>query len=324
MLRELLRALPKPAAGSALLVGVETGDDAAVYRIDDHLAVVATTDFFAPVVDDPFDYGRIAASNALSDIYAVGARPILALAIAGMPIDRVSPQVIQRIFAGGAQACAEAGIAVAGGHSIETPEPIYGLAAIGLIDPAKLKRNVGALPGDALILGKPLGTGVLAAAIRRGELSAAGYDELLATTTQLNTIGMALAERAEVHAMTDVTGFGLIGHLLEICRASGVAARLDTAALPVLATARELARGGVTTGAAKRNRSAFAAELTGPGDLAAELDGLLHDPQTNGGLLVACPADAAADILASFHRAGHGRAAAIGTIVAGKPGISLR
>ena len=310
-------------ADPALLVGVETGDDAAIYQLGTDLAVVATTDFFTPIVDDAVDFGRIAAANALSDIYAMGARPLFALAVTGMPVDRVPLEVIQRILTGGAEVCAAAGITVAGGHSIDTLEPIYGLAAIGVIDPQLIKRNVGARPGDVLILGKPLGIGLLATAVKAGTLSPAGYAELVATTTQLNSIGMELAHRNDVHAMTDVSGFGLIGHLLEICHASRVMAALDVAALPVLATARELHLAGVRAGAAERNRAAFRADVTTSEDLPGDVEALLYDPQTSGGLLLACRATAAPEVLALFHRAGYLAAAVIGTVEAGASGIRI-
>ena len=257
MLRELLATLPKPDHNAELLVGNDTGDNAAIYRIDEHRALVATTDFFMPVVDDPFDFGRIAATNALSDVYAVGGRPVLALAICGMPVDKIPTQTIQRVLAGGATVCKDAGVPVAGGHSIDTLEPIYGLAVIGLVDIDKIKRNVCARPGDVLILGKGLGTGFMSNAVKSGTLSDGGNAELLAATTRLNDIGIALAERADIHAMTDVNDFGLLGQLSEICMGSGVAARLDLDAIPLLAAGRALAESGVNTGAASRNRMAF-------------------------------------------------------------------
>jgi selenide,water dikinase len=279
--------------------------------------VVATTDFFMPIVDDPFDFGRIAATNALSDVYAVGARPILALAIVGMPVDTLPVETIRQILSGGAEACAEAGVAVAGGHSIDAPEPIYGLAVIGVTHPDKVKRNDRARVGDVLILGKPLGIGILSGALKRGELDAAGYGEMLATTTQLNRVGMALAERGAVHAMTDVTGFGVLGHLLEMCRGSGLAAELDFAALPILAAARALAQAGASTGAATRNWDSYGHEVRLPSDTAPWQKSLLCDPQTSGGLLVACAPEAADEVLALFHENGFAAAARIGGMVAG-------
>jgi selenide,water dikinase len=323
VLRELLATLPAPPPDAALLVGTETADDAAVYRLDDQRAMVATTDFFMPVVDDPFDFGRIAATNALSDVYAVGARPVLALAIVGMPVDKIPPEVIARVMAGGAEACKAAGVPIAGGHSIDTLEPIYGLAAIGLVDLDNIKRNAGALPGDSLILGKALGVGFLSAAMKNGDLSAAGYAAMIDSTTRLNDIGIDLGGRADVHAMTDVSGFGLLGHLSEVCQGSGVAAELDLAALPTLPPAIELARAGVNTGAAGRNRTAFGEGVKLPPDLPDWQDNLLYDPQTSGGLLVACEAAAAAEILALFKAGGYADAAIVGHCLAGPPTITV-
>ncbi|HJN59917.1 MAG TPA: selenide, water dikinase SelD, partial [Alphaproteobacteria bacterium] len=260
-LSNILDGLPRPFADPALLVGNESSDDAAVYRLDGDQAVVATTDFFMPIVDDPFDFGRIAATNALSDVYATGARPILALAIVGMPIDKLPVAVIRQILAGGAAACEAAGIAIAGGHSIDAPEPIYGLAALGLVAPERIKRNDTAEAGDVLILGKPLGIGILSGALQRGELDEAGYREMLETTTQLNRVGIELAGLAAVHAMTDVTGFGLLGHLLEMCRGSGLGAEVATQALPILASAQRLAMAGASTGAAARNWQSYCHEV---------------------------------------------------------------
>src|SRR4051795_5738285 len=214
VLRELLAGLPATASFPDLLVGTETADDAAVYRLNDEQALVATTDFFMPIVDDPFDFGRIAATNALSDVYAMGGRPILALAIVGMPVDRLAPETIRAILEGGASVCAAAGIPVAGGHSIDSVEPIYGLVALGLVHPDKVLTNRTAQAGDVLILTKALGVGVLSAAFKQEKLDAAGYAALIASTTQLNAVGRELGDIAGVHAVTDVTGFGLLGHAL--------------------------------------------------------------------------------------------------------------
>ena len=207
------RGFPVPPQ---LLVGIETADDAAVYRLNDEQALIATTDFFMPIVDDPFDFGRIAATNAISDVYAMGGTPIMALALVGMPIDKLPVETIGRILAGGEQVCADAGIPVAGGHTIDSVEPIYGLVVLGLVHPNKLKRNANAKAGDKLILGKPLGVGVLSAALKKGALGSVGYEAMLASTTQLNTPGKALAGIEGVHALTDVTGFGLLGHAREM------------------------------------------------------------------------------------------------------------
>ena len=209
-------------AGSAipreLLVGIETSDDAAVYQINENQAIVATTDFFMPIVDDPFDFGAIAATNAISDVYAMGGRPLFALALVAMPIDKLPLETIRQILAGGESVCQRAGIPVAGGHSVDSVEPIYGLVAIGLVDPRHVKRNADARPGDKIILGKALGVGVYGAALKKQQISDAQYREMIASTTQLNTPGLKLAGFPGVHALTDVTGFGLLGHLLEVSR----------------------------------------------------------------------------------------------------------
>src|SRR5688572_28122451 len=232
-----------------LLVGIETSDDAAVYRLNDRQAIVATTDFFMPIVDDPFDFGAIAATNAISDVYAMGGQPLFALALVGMPVNQLPLDVIRKILEGGESVCARARIPVAGGHTIDSVEPIYGLVAIGLVDPRNLKRNAGAMPGDKLVLGKPLGVGIYSAALKKGRLDDAGYRAMIASTTQLNTPGTNLGRMKDVHALTDVTGFGLLGHLLEIAKGSKVAARVDWNALPLLPGALELANEGILTGA---------------------------------------------------------------------------
>lgn len=304
---------------SALLVGTETSDDAAVYRLNDTQALVATTDFFTPIVDDPFDFGRIAATNAISDVYAMGGTPILALAIVGMPINKLPLEVIGRILEGGSQVCRDAGIPVAGGHSIDVPEPIYGLVVLGLVHPDKVRRNCDARAGDRLVLGKPLGIGVLSAALKQGKLDDAGYAEMLAHTTQLNRVGSALAELDGVHALTDVTGFGLAGHLLEICRGSGVSARIDWASVPLSARAVAFAQAGVATGASTRNWNGYGYEVR-LGQAAEDWQRvLLTDPQTSGGLLVACDPASAPRVLAAFHEGGFSAAADIGCLEAALP-----
>src|SRR5713226_2165769 len=260
-LTEILAKVPRPLLDPALLVGIETSDDAAVYRLNDEQAVVATTDFFMPIVDDPFDFGRIAATNALSDVYAMGAKPIFALAIVGMPIEKLPIEIIQRIISGGESVCAQAGIPIAGGHSIDTLEPIYGLVALGLVHPKKVKRNDRARAGDVLILGKPLGVGILSAALKKGRLSVGGYKQMVEITTQLNTPGTALADLEDVHALTDVTGFGLAGHLLEICRGSKLGAEIRFDDLPVLPEALEWVKKGTATGASDRNWKGYGHEV---------------------------------------------------------------
>ncbi len=314
VLSGILRATPALPVPEALLVGIETADDAAVYRLNDRQALVATTDFFMPIVDDPGDFGRIAATNAISDVYAMGGTPILALALVGMPVNVLSLDTIGRILAGGAAVCAAAGIPVAGGHTIDSVEPIYGLVALGLVDPAHLKRNADARPGDALVLGKPLGVGIQSAALKKGALDAAGYARMLATTTRLNTPGPDLARLPGVHAMTDVTGFGLAGHAMEMARGAGADIRLDWAAVPLLPGVTDLARAGNVTGASGRNWASYGAEVALPADFAPEARALLSDPQTSGGLLVACDPGATAEVLATFRRHGFAEAAVIGRV----------
>jgi selenide,water dikinase len=327
VLRELLAELPAAQSFPNLLVGIETGDDAAVYRLNDEQAVVATTDFFMPIVDDPFDFGRIAAANALSDIYAMGGRPILALAILGIPLGKIAAGTVRAILAGGAAICAAAGIPVAGGHSIDAPEPIYGLAVIGLVRPDRVLRNCGAKPGDALILSKPLGIGVISAALKSGKLDAqlerTVYATLVDSATQLNAVGHELAAVAEVHAMTDVTGFGLLGHGLEMCRGSGLQARIRFDALPLLSGVADLARIPYRTGAAGRNWASYAEEVALAPDTADWKRDLLCDPQTSGGLLVAVAPEGATKILELLRAAGFGRAALIGEMRDGPPGIEI-
>ena len=326
-LRELLAGMPAGAAFPDLLVGTETGDDAAVYRLNDAQALVATTDFFTPIVDDPYDFGRIAATNALSDVYAMGGRPILALAILGMPLGKIAPETVQAILAGGASVCAGAGIPVAGGHSIDSPEPIYGLAAIGLVRPDRIMRNSGAQAGDALILTKALGVGVISAALKGGTLDAAAqrdpYAALLDSTTRLNAVGAVLAEVPEVHAVTDVTGFGLLGHTLEMCHGARLGARLRFAAVPVLPGVEALARAGHRTGAALRNWASYGEEVALPPALAGWQRDLLCDPQTSGGLLIAVEPQGADAVLELVRAAGFAHAAVIGDMRDGPAAVQL-
>jgi selenide,water dikinase len=312
-----IRLLPKD-----LLVGTETADDAAVYRLNDSQALVATTDFFTPIVDDPFDFGRIAATNAISDVYAMGGRPIFALAIVGMPLEKLPVAVIQKILEGGESVCAAAGIPIAGGHSIDTLEPIYGLVALGVVDPRKVKRNSSAKAGDTLILGKPLGIGILSAVLKKGKLSESGYRAMLDWTTRLNTPGEALADLAGVHALTDVTGFGLAGHLLEILRGSKLAGEVKFDSLPVIPEALDWVKQGVATGASDRNWKGYGHEVATAADFPEWKRKLLSDPQTSGGLLVSCAADAVSSVLAEFKKRGFD-AAVIGKISAGAPRLTV-
>jgi selenide,water dikinase len=323
VLNDLLRRSAPAQTFAQLLVGTETADDAAVYQLNDEQAVVATTDFFMPIVDDPFDFGRIAAANALSDVYAMGATPILALAILGMPVKVLPPEVIREVLRGGEAICAQADIPMAGGHSIDSAEPIYGLAAIGVVHPRHIRRNCSAQVDDVLVLGKPLGVGILSAALKKDQLGPVGYRTLVDTTTRLNSAGPDLAQLPGVHAMTDVTGFGLLGHLLEMCRGAGLGARVKMAAIPLLDNVRSLADAGLVTGASARNWASYGDDVR----LASHLEGvskaLLSDPQTSGGLLVACARDVLNAVLEALARHGCAQAALIGALHEGPPRVTV-
>ncbi len=324
VLRDILAGMPASAPFANLMVGTETSDDAAVWRLNDSQALVATTDFFMPVVDDPFDFGRIAATNALSDVYAMGATPIFALAIVGMPVGVMPVEMIRQILAGGASVCAAAGIPVAGGHSIDSKEPIYGLVALGLVHPDRLLTNRTGRAGDKLILTKALGVGVYSAALKQDRLDADGYRALIASTTKLNTIGKDLGQVAGVHALTDVTGFGLLGHALEMARGAGLSARIDAGAVPLLPGVEALARAGVRTGAATRNWDSYGEAVRLPEDLDGWRRDILCDPQTSGGLLIAVAPEAAPPVLAMVHAAGFADSAIVGDLAVGEPGIVIR
>ncbi len=324
LLKEILARMPLPGVFPNLLVGTETSDDAAVWRLNDTQALVATTDFFMPVVDDPYDFGRIAATNALSDIYAMGATPIFALAVVGMPVAQLSTETIGAILAGGASVCADAGIPVAGGHSIDSAEPIYGLVALGLVHPDKVLTNRTARAGDVLILTKALGVGILSAAFKQERLDTAGYETLIATTCQLNRVGADLAQVPGVHAMTDVTGFGLLGHTLEMCRGAGLSAHLDMSAVPILQGVEALAQAGLRTGASTRNWESYGAAVTLPANLPPWQRDLLCDPQTSGGLLIAVDPDLAEDVLAQVREAGFSAASQVGLLNVGAPSIYVQ
>jgi selenide,water dikinase len=324
VLAEILKGSSGFPVPKELLVGIETADDAAVYRLNDEQALIATTDFFMPIVDDPRDFGRIAATNAISDVYAMGGRPILALALVGMPINVLPLETIGAILKGGESVCAEAGIPIAGGHTIDSVEPIYGLVVLGLVHPDKVKRTAGARVGDALVLGKPLGVGVLSAALKKDALDAAGYARMIDSTTRLNTPGIALADNADVHALTDVTGFGLAGHALELARGAAAGVRIDWSKVPLLDEARELAARGMVTGASGRNWQSYGGDVVLPDGFDAADRALLTDPQTSGGLLVACAPTAVRDVLAVFAAEGFERAAVVGEVVAGPARLTVR
>jgi selenide, water dikinase len=323
VLAEILKKSSGFPVPKELMVGIETADDAAVYKLNDEQALIATTDFFMPIVDDPFDFGRIAATNAISDVYAMGGTPIMALALVGMPIDKLPLDTIGKIIQGGESICAEAGIPIAGGHTIDSVEPIYGLVVMGLVHPSKVKRNADAKAGDKLILGKPLGVGVLSAALKKNALDAAGYDAMIASTTKLNKPGKALSELPGVHALTDVTGFGLLGHLLELARGAKLAAKLDMAKIPLLPGVHELASQGFVTGASGRNWAGYGHEVKLGVSITPAQQMLLTDPQTSGGLLVACSPESVDEVLDIFRQEGFPDAAVIGEMQAGLAGVEV-
>jgi len=314
VLQDLLSDQPIMQPFSQLLVGTETGDDAAVWQLDGENCVIATTDFFMPMVDDPFDFGRIAATNAISDVYAMGGTPIMALAILGMPVNKMPAEMIREILKGGSSICAEAGIPVAGGHSIDAPEPIYGLAVIGTCKLSHLRKNSGARPGDRLILTKAIGVGIYSAAFKKQEIDSAGYEEMMASVTLLNRVGAELGKDDAVHAVTDVTGFGILGHALEMARGSNAGIALDYAALPFLHQAEHLARGGFVTGASARNWGSYGHDVRLPGDYPLWKQQLLTDPQTSGGLLVSCAPAEAERLLGSIRAAGYPSARIVGKV----------
>lgn len=317
VLSEILKNSSGFPVPKELMVGIETADDAAVYKLNDEQALIATTDFFMPIADDLFDFGRIAATNAISDVYAMGGTPIMALALVGMPINKLPIETIGQIIKGGESICAEAGIPIAGGHTIDSVEPIYGLVVLGLVHPSKVKRNADAKAGDVLVLGKPLGVGVLSAALKKDKLDAEGYKAMIANTTKLNKPGKALSEMAGVHALTDVTGFGLLGHLLELARGAKLEAHLEMAKIPLLPGVEQLAHDGYFTGASGRNWDAYGKDVQLGAGVSQAQHMLLTDPQTSGGLLVSCDAGSVEEVLALFRREGFGEAAVIGRMAEG-------
>jgi selenide,water dikinase len=321
MLSQILKSSAGGLIPPELMVGIETADDAAVYRLSDEQALIATTDFFMPIVDDPYDFGRIAATNAISDVYAMGGRPIMALALVAMPVNQLPLEVIGRIVEGGQSVCREAGIPIAGGHTIDSVEPIYGLVVMGLVRPDKVRRNADAQAGDVLVLGKPLGVGVLSAALKKEKLGAAGYAQLIATTTQLNKPGIALADLPGVHALTDVTGFGLAGHTLEVARGAGLRAVIDWSRVPLLDGVAAMAADGFVTGASGRNWAGYGADVTLAPGLPTVAKDLLSDPQTSGGLLVSCAPGAVDAVLQVFRDGGFAEVAVIGRVEAGPAGL---
>ncbi len=314
VLSEILKGTLQMPIPKELMVGIATADDAAVYKLNDEQALIATTDFFMPIVDDPYDFGRIAATNAISDVYAMGGKPIMALALVGMPINVLSTDTIGKILAGGASVCNTAGIPIAGGHTIDSVEPIYGLVVLGLVHPDHIKRNDGARVGDVMVLGKPIGVGILSAALKKEALDVSGYASMLSNATKLNTPGPELAELSGVHALTDVTGFGLAGHALEIARGANLTAHIKWSDVPLLPEVSSLIKKGMVTGASGRNWDGYGKEITMGAGLPSECQTLLSDPQTSGGLLVCCSPEAVPDVLAVFKRHGFNEAAVVGHI----------
>jgi selenide, water dikinase len=323
VLADILKNTNKFPVPTRLLVGIETADDAAVYRLDDEQALIATTDFGTPIVDDPYDFGRIAATDAISDVYAMGGTPIMALALVGMPIDRLPIETIGRILEGGESVCAAAGIPIAGGHTIDSAEPIYGLVVLGLVHPKRIKKNSGAVAGDILVLGKPIGVGVLSAALKQERLPPEGYAAMIASTTRLNTPGRSLSALEGVHALTDVTGFGLLGHTLELARGARLAATLSWSKVPLIAGAFELAASGCVAGASDRNLCGYGRDVRLAPGIGATERALLTDPQTSGGLLVACSPETVDEVLAIFRRDGFEQAAVVGALAAGEPVVAV-
>jgi selenide,water dikinase len=295
-----------------LLVGINTGDDAGVLRLREDLAIVSTVDFFTPVVDDPFTYGQIAAANALSDVYAMGGRPISALNIVCWPQSGLPGEMLREILRGGAEKAREAGVLIVGGHTVADEEVKFGMAVTGVIDPRRVVRNVGARAGDALLLAKPLGTGVAMTGFKRDSLAPEHYAAAVAAMTQLNAAAAACMLRCDVHAATDVTGFGLLGHAHRMAEGSGVTLVFEDADLPLLPGALELARAGMIPGGGERNREYFAPFVKIPDEIADEMVTLAFDPQTSGGLLIAVPDAQALALLADLQSAGYAESAIVG------------
>lgn len=308
-----------------LLVGSGTSDDAAIYRLSDELALVQTVDFFTPIVDDPYLYGQIAATNSLSDVYAMGGRPITAMNIVGMPVELIGHEVINEILRGGADKVKEAGCSLAGGHSIKNPEPIYGLSVTGLVHPARMITNAGAEPGDILVLTKPLGTGIVTTAIKRGLVEGALVDRTIALMSRLNQPGQILAARGLVKCGTDVTGFGLLGHLRSLCRASGVVARLDSAAMPVIdPEVIRLIENGCVPGGTKQNLATSEGETEFASTVRDAMKLLLADAQTSGGLLCCVPERHLDEVLAICEREETFSRSVVGRIEKGEGGSLVR
>jgi selenide, water dikinase len=315
----VLRHLPKPA-NERVLIGVETSDDAGVYLLDGDQVLIQTVDFFTPIVDDPFEYGQIAAANSLSDVYAMGGSPITALNIVCYPMKEAPPEWLHEILRGGADRAAEAGVAILGGHTVEDPEIKYGLSVTGIAHRQQVTPNRGARVGDRLVLTKALGTGLITTALKRGIADEAAVRAATESMKTLNRAAALAMVSVGVHACTDVTGFGLLGHLYEMLSASDVAARVDAAALPLLPTAKECARDGITTGGARNNETYLQPYVQFDEAVSPELRQVLFDPQTSGGLLMAVPPERQDALLAALEAEGVRVRAVIGEVVAGRSG----
>jgi len=314
-LHEILANVPRFAENASLLVGIASDDDAAVYRINDQQAIVITNDFFTPIVDDPYAFGRIAATNSISDVYAMGGTPIVAVSIVGFPVNKLPLHVMQDIMRGGVDTCMDAGIPLAGGHSIDNEEPIFGLCVVGLVHPERIKPNSGARAGDVLIMTKPLGVGILSTAVKVRSITPVGYEKVIRTMSTLNKPGAWLGSQAGVHALTDITGFGLAGHALEMARGAGVSMVIDVAKVPVMEEAWDLATEGIVPGGAYRNLSAYGRSIRFAGDLSTDHQLIFTDPQTSGGLLMAVAPDTAELVMAHLRKSECLAAEIIGRVV---------
>jgi selenide,water dikinase len=298
-----------------LLVGNRTRDDAAILKLNDSMALISTTDFFMPIVDDPFDFGRIAATNAISDIYAMGGKPNLAIAILGWPIDKIAPEVAAKVVEGGRFACNEAGIPLGGGHSIDSPEPIFGLAVNGIINPAMIKKNSNVMAGDNLFLTKSLGTGILTTAMKKGMLQQPDLEIAVESMTTLNKVGALCAEKSYVNAMTDVTGFGLLGHLTEMISPGGFGAEIDFSKVPIFSNVTYYLEAGAVPGGTKRNLASYGSRIICDDGLLLQI---LADPQTSGGLLIAVSDEGVEDFIRLMRSEGISQALKpIGRIIEG-------
>lgn len=305
VLSNILKSTVASPENKLLLVGNSSNDDAAAYDLGNGTALISTTDFFMPIVDDAFSFGKIASANAISDVFAMGGKPILAIAILGWPVEKLPAELAQQVLEGARSICLEAGIPLAGGHSIDSPEPIFGLAVSGLVDIANLKRNNTAKENDLLFITKPIGVGILATAQKRGKISEEHLNQLLQQLFTLNKAGEALGKIPGVHAMTDVTGFGLIGHLIEMAEGSGLSAQLNYAQIPILDSAKHYQQQKIGPDATFRNWNSYSSKVGfAPGVNVMEAFHLLPDPQTNGGLLISVAPDAVAEVVAVFETFG--------------------